>query len=216
VDRNKAQRGFVGCQIPVRGGIEITEAIEFERDGEAIMRISAIRESIEFMTWEVVGNAQGSNYFRSMNSVSNTTFRYPFYAYINGAKEIKIYNLDKPYLGVKYLLDGKEDESYNKIAFSNLGNLFVQATNQTEVIYYRLNCVEDLSTDSIRKDEIEEKEKAKLLLAKMNSSTHKFAPALAKSTTVQAALITGTESDDEEREYAQEFARFPKRDRSTY
>jgi hypothetical protein len=125
LDRNKAQRGFVGCQIAVRGGIVITEAIEFERDGEAIMRISAIRESIEFMNWEVVGDAQGGNFFRSLNSISRSTFRYPFYAYLNGADEVKIHNLDKPYLSVNYKLPSTGEENFDKIAFSNLGNLFV-------------------------------------------------------------------------------------------
>ena len=43
----------------------------------------------------------------------------------------------------------------------------MQATNQTEIIYYRLNCVEDLTTDAIRKDEIEEKEEAQSLLNRM-------------------------------------------------
>ena len=68
------------------------------------MRISAIRESIEFMNWEIAGNAQGRRYFKSLNSITKTTFRFPFYASLNGSDEVRIYNLDKPYLGVNYKL----------------------------------------------------------------------------------------------------------------
>ena len=110
VDRNRNEGRFVGSKIPCRGGIEITEATEFVREGETIMRVSAIRESIEFMVWEIVGQANGSVYFRALNSISKTTFRFPFYAYINGSHEIKIYNLDKPYLGVKFRLANQDEE----------------------------------------------------------------------------------------------------------
>ena len=158
----------------MRGDIVLTEAIEFERDGEPIMRISAIRESIEFMSWEVVGGAEGDCFYRSLNSSSKASFRFPFYAYLNGTKEVKIYNLDKPFLGVNYRRKGSEEETFDKIAFSNLGNLFIQATTETEIIYYRLNCVEDLTTDEIRKNEIVSKDEAQNLLNKMSQSTNKF------------------------------------------
>jgi hypothetical protein len=77
--------------------------------------------------------------------------------------------------------------------------------------------VEDLTTDSIRKDEIESKDEAKDLLNKMTNSPQKLGSAIGKSEILNRTLQDKqTDSDGEEREFAQEFARFPKRDRSTY
>ena len=72
---------FSNTKIESQGHINVREAIEFERNGEKVFRVTGIRDSESLMSWEIIKNSQGDKYFRQINSNRLSTFRWPFYAY---------------------------------------------------------------------------------------------------------------------------------------
>ena len=76
--------------------MRVHEAIELEREnGEKFFRVTAIRDHEEVQCWEVIDNAQGEEYSRSVNSSKLSTFRWPFFAYVVGQSELIINPLHK-------------------------------------------------------------------------------------------------------------------------
>ena len=63
---------------------------------QKVLRVTAIRDSEELMSWEILGNSKGKKYYRSANSSKLTTFRWPFFAYSSGQMGLVISNLADP------------------------------------------------------------------------------------------------------------------------
>ena len=80
----EAPENFSNTRITCTGQVDVKEAIEFERNGEKVFRVTAIRDSESLMCWEIIDNSEGDKYFRQVNSNKLSTFRWPFYAYATG------------------------------------------------------------------------------------------------------------------------------------
>ena len=126
------------------------EAIEFERynpaigDNQKVFRVTAIRNSEELMSWEILDNCKGKKYYRSANSSKLTTFRWPFFAYAFGEMSIVISPLADPEYVVHHDLPNDPDDvgRIQRIDFSHDGNLYVLVYTGTKEIIYTIRVKE--------------------------------------------------------------------------
>ena len=76
--------------------MQVKEAFEFVRNGQRVMRVTAIRDHEELMCWEVLEGSHGKKHFLSVNSAKLCAFRWPFFAYYTGTTELIISPLAHP------------------------------------------------------------------------------------------------------------------------
>ena len=77
----EGEKNFSNTKLSCNGQIAVKEVLEFERNGRQVMRVTAIRDNEELMSWEILDDSKGDKYFRSANSSKLSAFRWPFYAY---------------------------------------------------------------------------------------------------------------------------------------
>lgn len=84
--------------------MDIKEAVEFEREGQKVFRVTGIRDCEEIMQWEILGNSKAEPYFRSYNSSKLSSMRWPFFVYAIGQDEIYFNNVAIPDITLRHKL----------------------------------------------------------------------------------------------------------------
>ena len=79
-DRSSEKNPFNGQEIQVRGDCKFLDIFMYEYEGEKVLRAMCVRESAELLMWDVMNNADFDIHFRSLNSLMNKSFRWPFFA----------------------------------------------------------------------------------------------------------------------------------------
>ena len=92
--------------------------LEFERNGRKVLRVSAIRNSEELISWEVLDTCKGPQYCESMSNSNLHTFRWPYFAYSDGGMRIYITPLaDKDYV-IYHELPNADEGHIQRMDFS--------------------------------------------------------------------------------------------------
>jgi len=103
------------------------------------MRVTAIRNHEELLSWEILDNSKGDKYFRSANSSKLSTFRWPFYAYVSGQQGIVITPLADTEHVVHYKIPDVENGRIQRLEFSHAGTLYVLVHSEENQTLYKIN-----------------------------------------------------------------------------
>lgn len=142
------KKNFSNTMLTCNGRLDVKEAIEFNRNGQDVLRITGIRDNEELMQWEVIDNSQGEKFFRCTNSSKVGSFRWPFYAYADSTLSLMICPIEDSEFILHYTIELGEDIKHARIVsidFSYEGNLFILVSCKKEYIYYRIKLKSDIN-----------------------------------------------------------------------
>lgn len=153
----ESSKNFSNTKILCSGQVQVKEAIEFKRFDEKaglmrdVMRVTAICNSEELMSWEILDNSKGKKYYRSANSSKLTSFRWPFFAYAYGQMSVVINPLADPEYVVHQDLPSDYSGRIMRLDFSPDGVLYILVhTDDNEEVVYKIKVKSDFHKRDIR------------------------------------------------------------------
>lgn len=138
---------FCDTELTQRDNLEILEAFQFKRGDRNLLKVNAISNNEELMSWEVEMTEAGAKkeILKSINNSSElSTFRFPFYAKCQGRHELLLTSSFHKRIIVNYKLKKvSENDRITALVFSERGNLYILTESEDKQKLFRIKVKAD-------------------------------------------------------------------------
>ena len=138
---------FCDLELTLRENLEILEAFQFKRGDRNLLKVNAISNNEELISWEVEKTEAGAQneILKSINnSAELSTFRFPFYAKCQDRHELLLTSSFHKRIIVNYKLKQvSKDDRITALVFSERGNLYILTESKDQWKLFRIKVKAD-------------------------------------------------------------------------